>query len=520
MEVLDQLIKKTIQFSNDIAFSGDHYEAGELVYSAAELIEEIDFEKSLELYSHNINIWEKLINTLVLQGLFHEIAEIHLRISELYGEKFQNYKLEKKHIFKCINVLKEETKLLKEFNEYRKLSQNYQHIAELYLKLQKFKGAIKYYKKVIEIAEPQRYLDLLSYSYQRVSSCYEELDDYKSSKDIILDGITYFSELFHKFEEKNDNLAVAQISQILKKLYDIIGDSDQFLKYTKKEAGAYINLAESIKKSKNNYQKISRYYRGAALCYKELEDNLLESASCFVLAGNYSEKIERFNDAGINFIDAAYIFKQLNNMEQTYKNFIRSGDAFWKIGEMSKSTEAYLNAYDTAIEGNLEFNRFGIFNQLVRGLSKIAEEGLKNKQFYTAAKLILESIKFYEQLDSAKDFFLREMLKNLYKYYYRAADLKRIGYGHIVQSYILAALSSILIGKLDKAQDIMDEIESETLTVKDYIKLINIIIQKIKKHEKINIEEFPYSITRLVENSEDISYLLSLFDRKLVKSES
>jgi len=513
LDKLDQIVKKTIHFSNNIAYSGDYYEAGELVYSAAEIIEEFNFEKALELYKHNIRIWEQLINNLVLQGLFHEIAEVHLRISELYGEKFENYKLEKKHISKCINVLKEETKLLNDFNEYRKLSQNFQHIAELYLKLHNYKGAIKYYKKVIKIAEPQQYLDLLSYSYQRVSSCYEELDDYKSSKNIILDGITYFSDLFQKYDEKNDNLAVAQISQILKKLYDIIGDSEQFFKYTKREAGAYINLAENLKKKESNYQKISRYYRGAALCYRELDENLLESASCFVLAGNYSEKIERYNDAGINFIDAAYIFKQLNNLEQTYKNFIRAGDAFWKIDELSKSTEAFLNAYDTAIEGDLEFNRFGIFNQLVRGLSKIAEEGLKNKQFYTAAKLILESLKFYEQLDSAKDIFLREMLKNLYKYYYRAADLKRIGFGHIVQSYILAALSSILIGKIDKAKNIMAEIGNESKTINDYKKLINLTIEKKEQKEDIQLEDFPYSTIRLIENSEDISYLLSLFNR-------
>ncbi|MFX0071681.1 MAG: hypothetical protein ACFFAO_11380 [Candidatus Hermodarchaeota archaeon] len=259
-------------------------------------------------------------------------------------------------------------------------------------------------------------------------------------------------DLFQVFEEKSDYLALAQINQILKSLYKLIDDEDQFVIYSKKEAGAYINLAESLEKKEEQLQKIARYYRGAALCYQEINNNLIESASCFVLAGNYSEKIEDYSEAAINFIDAAGVFKELKNFEMSYKHLVKAGDNFWKLNDYIHSTECYLNAYDMVIEGNLEFNRFGIFNQIVQGLNKIAKDDLKNKQFFTAATLILESIKFYEQLDIAKDFFLREMVRNVYKYYYRAANLKKIGYSHIVHSYVLASLSSILNGKIVKGE--------------------------------------------------------------------
>ncbi|GAJ05678.1 unnamed protein product, partial [marine sediment metagenome] len=255
-----------------------------------------------------------------------------------------------------------------------------------------------------------------------------------------------------------------------------LAEEDNYINFSKKEAGAYIDLAETLEKTNDNYHKIARYYRGAGLCYQEIENNLIECASCFLLAGNFSEKIEDYSQAARNFFDGANIFKELNNMDLAYKHFIKAGDNFWKIGSINESTESYLNAYDIAIEGGLEYDRYGIFNQIIRGLNKIAEEDLKNKQFFTAATLILESIKFYEQLDTAKDFLLREMVNNVYRYYYRAANLKKINSSHIILSYVLASISCILNGKLDKAWKVISEIDSGGNTVRKYKEIIRIMI--------------------------------------------
>ena len=168
---------------------------------------------------------------------------------------------------------------MKEFNETRKLAQNFENIAGLYLKINDFKKGIKYYLNVVNIAKNYQYFDLLSYSYKQISSCYQELDEIDKSNSIIYDGIEFFSSLFQTFEEKNDNLAISQISQVLKSLFHIIDDEEQFVNYSKKEAGAYINLAERLEKKKENFYKIARYYRGAALCYQEINNNLIESAS-------------------------------------------------------------------------------------------------------------------------------------------------------------------------------------------------------------------------------------------------
>ncbi len=505
------MLSCSINFANDIAQSGEYFEAGEFLFSVAEIVENIDFSEALELYNQIIELYKKLIVDYKLQAKLHEIAELYLRIADIYSEKIINSESEKKNILNSIKFLKQESELLKEFNEARKLAQNYQNIADLFLKLSDFKKAIKFYEKVIEISKIHNFYDMLSYSYQQIGSCYEEIDDYNKSQDIILEGVEFFSNLITKYEETSDNLTLAQIYQILKNLYKILDEKDQYTNFSKKEAGAYIDLAETLEKNQENFHKISRYYRGAGLCYLDIKNNLIECASCFLLAGNFSEKIEDFNQAAINFFDGANVFKEMNNFEMSYKHFVKAGDKFWKIGSINESTESYLNAYDNAIEGELEFNRFGIFNQIIRGLNKIAEEDLKNKQFFTAATLILESIKFYEQLEDAKDYLLREMVNNLYRYYYKAANLKKIGYSHIVQSYVLASISCLLNGKLDKAWEIISEIEIEGDTVRKFKEIIKIMIKQVSNGKEVGLAIFPYNLRRLIENSEEIMYLLKLF---------
>ena len=475
------------------------------------IIEDLDFSEALDLYNHIIDFYRKQIVDYKLQAKLHEVAELYLRIAEIFLEKFEDTLSEKKNILNSIKFLKQESPLLKEFDETRKLAQNYQNVAELYWKTSDFKNAIKFYEKVIKISKTHHFYDMLSFSYQQMANCYEEIDDYNKGQESILEGVDFFSNLATSFEEKNESLTLAQIYQILKNLYKIIAEEEQYINFSKREAGAYIDLAEKLEKIPENYYKIARYYRGAGLCYQEIKNNLIECASCFLLAGNFSEKIEDFNQAAMNFFDSANVFKELDNLEMAYKHFIKAGDSFWKVGSINESTESYLNAYDIAIEGHLEFNRFGIFNQIIRGLNKIAEEGLKNKQFYTAATLILESIKFYEQLDTAKDFLLREMVNNVYRYYYRAANMKEVGYSHIVLSYVLASISCILNGKLDKAWKIISEIEYTGSTINKYKEIIRIMIEEVSKGKQVEINNFPFPLRRIIESSEEIMFLLKLF---------
>ena len=249
-KLIREMVSMSVNFSDEIAQSGELFEAGELLFSTAEIIENLNFSEALELYSQIIEHYKKLIINFKLQAKLHEIAELYLRIADIYRDKFQDFNLERKNIMNSIKFLNQECKLLEEFNETRKLAQNYQNMAELYFKLSNFKNAIKNFKKVIDISKMHNYYDMLSFSYQQIASSYEEIDDYTKSQEIILGGVDYFTSLITNYEQMNDNLTLSQIYQILKNLNKILDEEDQYINFTKKEAGAYIDLAETIEKKK------------------------------------------------------------------------------------------------------------------------------------------------------------------------------------------------------------------------------------------------------------------------------
>ena len=89
--------------------------------------------------------------------------------------------------------------------------------------------------------------------------------------------------------------------------------------------------------------------------------------------------------------------------------------------------------------------------------------------------------------------------------------MKKIGYSHIVHSYVLASISCILNGKLEKAWKVISEIESEGSTVKKYKEIIRIMIDRISEGNEVELNNFPFNLRRLIESSEGISYLLKLF---------
>ncbi|MEJ2296641.1 MAG: hypothetical protein P8Y23_17980, partial [Candidatus Lokiarchaeota archaeon] len=108
-------------YANDLAESKEFEEAGEFLYSIAEIIEEFNTSQAYKLFKLSVDFWEKQINDYKLQAKFHEIAEIYKQIADLYSEKFKNRKMEKKYILNAISYMRQESKLLKEFNEIRKL---------------------------------------------------------------------------------------------------------------------------------------------------------------------------------------------------------------------------------------------------------------------------------------------------------------------------------------------------------------------------------------------------------------
>ena len=111
------LLNSCITFSKEIAEDGDLFEAGEFLFSAAEILEDIDMTSAIVLYKQNIKIWENLIEEFKAQAKLHEIAELNLRIADIYGSKLKVSKSERFHILESINYLQQESDLLQNFNQ-------------------------------------------------------------------------------------------------------------------------------------------------------------------------------------------------------------------------------------------------------------------------------------------------------------------------------------------------------------------------------------------------------------------
>ena len=75
----------------------------------------------------------------------------------------------------------------------------------------------------------------------------------------------------------------------------------------------------------------------------------------------------------------------------------------------------------------------------------------------------------------------------------------------------MAAISSILNGNIDKALDVLSEIELEGYTVDKYKELVQIIIEWVSDGKEVELENFPYDIQRIITGSEEIGYLLRFF---------
>jgi hypothetical protein len=74
-------------------------------------------------------------------------------------------------------------------------------------------------------------------------------------------------------------------------------------------------------------------------------------------------------------------------------------------------------------------------------------------------------------------------------------------------------LSSILNGKIKKAKEIIAEIDSMGKTVGFYRELINLVIDWVSEGKKVKLENLPFHLRKLVEGSEEMMYILSLFKK-------
>ncbi len=510
-----ELIKFISTEAKKIAEMGDFFEAAEILSSTANLLEEIDQDIAKELLKNAMKYWDKQIETCKKQAKFLEIAELHIKQAEIYRDKFRNTKKEKENILYAIQFLNHEADVRLEFNELEAVARTFQNIANLYNQILNFRKAIKFNKMAIKLAKEHGYYQILQYTYQQLFSCFSELGDYNSAKEIVLVGIEYFASEALKYEQKDIlNLNLSALYQIIKKLYFMLNDTDNYVSYAKKEASTYISIAQSLGNDPTDAEKKGTLYRGAALCYNEIQNNLIECASCFFLAGNFFHSIEKTSDAAENYNNAAMVFGQIGNYQKAFELYIKAALNYQNINNVRNCLENFLNAYDLTLKEEIDFNRTELYNYLIQGLNKYAKEKIKTKEFYSAATSILESLKFYSSFNSERfsPEIFAEMVKRVSKNYYKAASFKTIRPRNIRFSYFLAALSRLLLKQIDEAKEIMKEVNTNGSRVEKYKAIVNQIIEWINEDKEILISDFPQNIQKFILRYDEVKYIISLFE--------
>lgn len=498
-----------------IAESGDYFESAEILSGTATILEDIDRDIAKELFKNAIKYWDEQIESSKKQAKFLEVAEIYLKIADLYKFTFKNIKKEKEKILFAIQFLNHEADIRLEFNELEEVARIFQNIANLYSRINNYRKAIKFNKMAIKLSREHGYYQILSFTYQQLFSCFSELKDYNAAKEIVLIAIEYFANEVLKYESSNLlNLNVPQLYQIIKKLYFMLNDSQNYVNYAKKEASSYINIAQSLGNDPKDEERKATLYRGAALCYNEIQNNLIECASCFYLAGNFFLSLEKFSEAAENYNNAAMAFRQIGNFQKAFELYIKAALNYQKSKNLQYSIENFLNAYDLTIENKIEFDKLVLYNHLIQSLNQFAKEKIKMKEFYIAATSILESLKFYSSSDNDRfnPVIFAEMVKRISKNYHKAASFKQIQPRNIRYAYFLAALSRLLLKQIDEANEIMKEITSNGNRVEKYKAIVNYIIESLNQNQRVLISNFPKNLQKFINRYAEVKYFISLFE--------
>jgi hypothetical protein len=192
--------------------------------------------------------------------------------------------------------------------------------------------------------------------------------------------------------------------------------------------------------------------------------------------------------------------------------YFKAGINYQNGKDLQPCLENFLKAYDLTLEANIQFNREELYNSIILGLNQFAKNKMRSKQFYIAATSILESLKFYTSTENFNSVLFLEMIKRVSNNYYKAANFKKIRKKNILYAYFLAAISSLLTNRIDKAKKIMNEIDSDGAIVERYKSIVNFIISLLNENKKVSIDNFPESLQNFIKRYDEVNYLISLFD--------
>jgi hypothetical protein len=507
---LFQLLAFLISSSNDIAQEGDYYEAAGRLYSAAYYLEEFYPKEAKEIYIKSNEYYISYFNNLMKTGAVNEAANVALRISNIFNEKLNDNEKYKEYISKSIGLIANQIEILNGVGTHREICGKYQILSMLYMQIEDWENVIITAKLALEIAIKIKDYSIISNAYNDLFTVFQNLEQPKNAHNVLYESMDYFSKEASEYELKQELLPLSQLYQIIKNIHSQMRNFKKFQLYSRKEAGVYITLAKLGMLYNTGYAQIASYYRGAALCYRETEQNELDCASCFFLAGDYYLEAKKYMEASINYEDAAFAFEKIDNLDKTYELYIKAGEYAAKTKSLQPAIENFMSAYE--VLNRIEKDPRKVLNLLVKNLKLLGKIEEASQNYFAAATLQLEAAIYYEKYPERSSENLKEILLSAQKNYWNAITSDQSQHKRSIIAYTcaLSAILSKILGKAQATNDsmkILNKIDSKT--GKSYKKLSDLILVNLNSSEDLDLKQ-DKKMERLFNNSEEIKKAFEL----------
>ena len=508
------MVIQLISLINEIAQNGGSYEVGEYLYSAAYYLEEFNFAQSKKVYIQAIEYYDKYRLKEQKSGKFEEASWVSYKIAEIYHDKIGNQEKEKEYIKKCIEYKEALYEILNGFSKPRKLATLSYNLGELYARVNNWERALKYNNLTLELAKGQKFYDIIANTYLNLSDIYLFMDDEIISREFIEEAREYFSSEEKFCMESGNYRQLSQIYQILKTINAEINNQKDFVKFSRKEANSYIDLAKQIHREKLNYYKLANFYKGAAVCFKETD--YLECATCYYLAARIFQQIGEFSHANTCYSEAAELFEEDGHYKKAIELYCHAGDASLNNNNLEFAIEKYMNAFDLLSRENINFQKNELAKKIETNLIQLSNINAEQNQFFIAGTLLLETLFYYKKAGLQKTKTdITKLLKKIKNYYHKEykqhADSTKTTW--VAYMLALTAIANISLDDNDKASiliKLLKTIETDSHTIKAYREITELILQAKNEDIKFTLSNLDKKSKKIYSGLEEVKLFNNL----------
>ncbi|TFG19245.1 MAG: DUF2225 domain-containing protein [Promethearchaeota archaeon] len=512
--IFRDMISHLMELIKELAEDGDSYEVGEYLYSAAYYLEEFNFKEAQHIYIQSIEHYDKFRVKEQKLGKFEEASWVSYKIAEIYHEKLGDQESEKKYIQKCIEYKEALYEILNGFSKPRKLATLLYNLGELYARINNLERALEFNNLTLELAKEQRFYDIIANTYLNMSDVYLFMDDEINSREYIEEARQYFSQEEKQCTKSGNFRQLSQIYQILKTINAEINDQKEFVKFSRKEAKSYVDLAKQIHREKLNYFKLANFYKGAAICFKETD--YLECATCYYLAARIFQQIGEFSQANSCYSEAAELFEEVGLYKKAIELYCQAGDASLNNNDLEFAIEKFMNAFDLLSRENINFQKNELAEKIETNLILLSDINAKENRFFIAGTLLLETLFYYKKAGLQKtETDINKLLNRIKIYYHKEykehADSSKTTW--VAYMLALTAIAHISLGKLDKAMSLiakLKSIENSSQTIKAYREITELIHQAKNEDIKFTLSNLDKKSKKIYSGLEEVKLFNNL----------